>query len=200
MLKIKHIAHSCFLIDNGIEKLIIDPYDEEIGYEPVKEEVNYLLISHNHFDHNHIKYIKIKDNIRSFEIQKINSFHDNQNGSIRGNNIIHLIETNEIKICHLGDLGHILTKEQLEQIQDIDVLLIPIGGVYTIDYKMAIEVIKQINPHAVIPMHYKTRRLNINIDTVDNFIKEIEKEYKILRQNGNEIEYNKSLERAAFII
>jgi L-ascorbate metabolism protein UlaG (beta-lactamase superfamily) len=200
MLKIKHIAHSCFLIDNGIEKLIIDPYDEKIGYEPVKEEVNYLLISHNHYDHNHIKYIKIKDNIRSFEIQKINSFHDNQNGSIRGNNIIHLIETNEIKICHLGDLGHILTKEQLEQIQDIDVLLIPVGGIYTIDYKMAVEIIKQINPHAVIPMHYKTSRLNINLDTVDNFIKEIEKDYKILRQNGNEIDYNKSLERAAFII
>lgn len=200
MLKITHIAHSCFLIENNKESLLIDPYDSSIGYAPIRKSVNYLLISHNHYDHNCTDNIEVKDNIGSFKIEKVNSYHDEQQGSKRGKNIIHIIDTENTRICHLGDLGHILTNEQLPSMQGIDVLLIPVGANYTIDYKKAIEIIKQLNPMTVIPMHYKTGKINLDIDTVDKFIKEIEKEYKVVQTGKNELEYEKPTEKIVYII
>lgn len=189
MIKIKHIAHACFLIDNGKEKLIIDPYDHSIGYEKVEETVEYILVSHNHYDHNYIQNIKLKDNIGSFVFRKVHSYHDEEKGKLRGENIIHIIQTENITICHLGDLGHILTSQQVQQIGKVDVLLIPVGGTYTIDYKQAVEVVKQINPNTVIPMHYKTKKTHLDIETADNFRIAIGKEYEVIDESKNEITY-----------
>lgn len=194
-MKITHIGHACFLIENETEKLIIDPYDESIGYEKIEETVNYILISHDHYDHNYTKNITLEENNGSFKIQKIDSFHDNQGGRVRGNNIIHVIETDDTRICHLGDLGHLLDEEQIKEIGKIDVLLIPVGGTYTIDYEAAEEVTKQLNPMMVIPMHYKTDKLNLNIAPVDNFIRAISSDYKIIKLDTNELDYEKIDER-----
>jgi L-ascorbate metabolism protein UlaG (beta-lactamase superfamily) len=201
MLKIKYFAHACFMIENDKEKVIIDPYDISMGYEPVKETVNYLLVSHNHYDHNYINDIKLEDNIGSFKIDKIKSYHDEENGKLRGENIIHVIDDGNVRICHLGDLGHILREEQIKLIGTIDVLLIPVGGVFTIDYIQAIDVVKQLNPNVVIPMHYKTDKWGYNkgVDSIDNFIKNI-KGYKIVKLDNNEINYTKSLEKIIYII
>lgn len=187
MIKIKHIAHACFLIDNGKEKLIIDPYDHSIGYDKVEETVEYILISHDHHDHNYIQNIKLNDNVGSFVFRKVHSYHDDEQGKLRGENIIHIIQTGNTTICHLGDLGHVLTSDQVEQIGKVDVLLIPVGGTYTIDYKQAVEVVKQINPNTVIPMHYKTEKTHLDISTVDNFIKAIGKEYRVKVYDTNQV-------------
>jgi len=202
MIEITHIAHSCFLIDNGEEKLIIDPYDPKtVGYDPVEETVNYILISHDHSDHNYTKDIKLLDNVSSFKVKKVESFHDDSQGSIKGKNTIHVIDTKGIRICHLGDLGHLLTDKQLPYMQDVDVLLIPVGGFYTIDYKKAVEVIKQINPITVIPMHYRVNNTQMNvIDTVDNFINEIKNDYKVIQSDKNKLEYEKTDEKIAYIL
>lgn len=200
MIKIKHIAHACFLIDNGKEKLIIDPYDHSIGYDKVEETVEYVLISHDHYDHNYIKNIKLKDNIGSFVFRKVPSYHDDKQGKLRGDNIIHIIQTDNITICHLGDLGHVLTSEQIEQIGKVDVLLIPVGGTYTIDDKQAVEVVKQINPNTVIPMHYKTEKTHLDINTVDNFIKAIGKEYEVKICDTDQVENVKVSQKIVYVI
>jgi len=202
MLNIKHIAHSCFLIDNGKEKLIIDPYADNMGLPVIRETANYLLISHNHADHNNREAVTLEDNIGSFKVQEVHSYHDDSYGSQRGENIIHVIDTDGVRICHLGDLGHVLTDEQLKDMKGIDVLLIPVGGYYTIDCKKAAEVVKQLNPTVIIPMHYNTdiNKTNLPIATVDDFIKEVEKDYKVIRVNKNELDYVRPEEKTVYII
>ena len=200
MLKITHLAHAGFLIENDKERLIIDPADNGKGNIIKGETVNYLLISHDHFDHNNIENIKVIDNNGSFKITKINSYHDKEQGSLRGTNIIHVIETEDTKICHLGDLGHILTNEQINLIGNIDILLIPIGGFYTIDYIDASRVVEQLNPKVVIPMHYKTKYWGEDkgIASVDKFLDNI-KEYQIIRLDTNNFVYEKPLKNTIFV-
>ncbi len=201
MIKIIHLAHACFLIENGKEKAIIDPSDNSFGYEIKDEKVNYLLVSHEHWDHNNIQRIIIEDNIGSFKIDKIDSYHDNEKGNLRGSNLIHIIEAEDTRICHLGDLGHILTEEQIKLIGRIDVLLIPVGGVYTIDYKQAVEVVNQLNPSIVIPMHYRTEYWGSDkgISSVDEFL-DYMKGYRIVRLNINSLDYTKAQDKTIYII
>lgn len=201
MIKITHFAHACFLIENDKERLIIDPSDNSFGYKIKNEVVNYLLVSHEHWDHNNIKNIKLVDNNGSFKISKIESYHDDENGSLRGSNIIHVIESEDAKICHLGDLGHVLTNDQIKQIGSIDVLLIPVGGVYTIDYKQANEVVNQLNPNIIIPMHYKTDKWGNDkgIDSVDKFIENI-KNYNVIKTDSNKLDYIKPSEKTVYVI
>ena len=200
MLKITHLAHACFLIENGLEKLIIDPCDKNFGYEMKNEKVNYLLVSHEHWDHNCVDNIEVINNTGSFKINKINSYHDQENGNLRGTNIIHVIETIDTRICHLGDLGHTLSEEQTKLIGKIDILLIPVGGIYTINYQEAIEVAKQLNSHVVIPMHYKTPYWGEDkgIDSLDMFTNNIA-EYKITELEKC-LEYIKPSEKTLYII
>lgn len=202
MIKIKHIAHACFLIENSSEKLLIDPYDHNvIGYDPIDEAVNYLLISHNHYDHNFTENIKVEDNIGSFKITKIDSYHDNENGNLRGNNTIHIIDTENTRICHLGDLGHKLTDEQIRLIGNVNVLLIPVGGKYTIDYKGAIEVVNQLNPSRVVPMHYQANGWGegAGLASADNFINNIQG-YEIVKIESNELNYSNTLDKSVYVI
>jgi len=202
MLKITHLSHAGFAIENDKEKLIIDPADASFGYEFKDEVANYLLVSHDHWDHNNISGIAVEENVGSFRITKIDSFHDKTNGSERGENIIHIIETDGIRICHLGDLGHVLTEDQIKQIGRVDILIIPTGGVFTIDSKEAIEVIGQLNnPETIIPMHYKTEKWGEDkgIDSVDKFIEKI-KGYKIEKPDSNVLDYEKPSEKTVYII
>ena len=101
------------------------------------------------------------------------TFHDEEKGSKRGKNTIYLMEIDEVSVCHLGDLGHVPTAEQVEEIEDVDVLLLPVGGVSTIDAPMAAEVVRQLDPKVVVPMHYKTEALNRQLEPVDKFLREM---------------------------
>ena len=103
----------------------------------------------------------------------IATFHDGERGKKRGKNIVYLMEIDEVAVCHLGDLGHVLTSEQIEDIGNVDVLLLPVGGVSTINAPMAAEVVRQLEPKVVIPMHYKTPALKVELEAVDRFLKEI---------------------------
>jgi L-ascorbate metabolism protein UlaG (beta-lactamase superfamily) len=103
----------------------------------------------------------------------IATFHDAQRGRSRGKNTVYLMEIDGVSICHLGDLGHVLTTEQVEEIGNVDVLLLPVGGVSTINAPLAAEVVRQLEPKAVIPMHYKTPALNRKLEGVDEFLKEM---------------------------
>ena len=183
-------GQSCFrIVFQGQKKtrqataLVIDPFDESTGLKPPKIEADILLVTHNHDDHNNRKIIQkgafVIDSPGEYEmrdifIQGVSSFHDKEKGKERGGNTIYTIEAEEVRVCHMGDFGQEeLTDEQLRQIGEVDILMIPIGGVYTVDAKEATKVISQIEPRIVIPMHYKIPGLKIKLEELDPFLKAI---------------------------
>jgi len=166
---------------NSQVKIVIDPFDESLGLKIPKLEADILLVSHDHFDHNNIKSIGGKPflingpgeyEVKNVFIQGIFSFHKNSQSQEREGNTIYTIETEDLKICHLGDLGQKeLTEEQLEEIGEVDILMIPIGGIFTISSKEAPKIMSQIEPKITIPMHYSLPKLKIKLDSLDKFLK-----------------------------
>lgn len=179
-------GHSCFKIQDksGPEGITVvtDPFDKKIGLKAPNFEADIVTVSHNHFDHNNVKSLRGKPMVidcpgeydfKDILVEGVDSYHDDKNGKERGDNTIFRIEIDDISVTHLGDLGQALDANQLEKLVGTDILLIPVGGKYTIDAKKAVEVISQIEPRIVIPMHYKVKGLTIDIDSVDKFIKEL---------------------------
>ncbi|EKE00397.1 MAG: Zn-dependent hydrolase of the beta-lactamase fold-like protein, partial [uncultured bacterium] len=165
-MEITYIGHSCFKIKGKENTVVIDPYDpSDVGYKLPKLEGDIVLISHSHKDHSNKEgvygYRVVIDTPGEYEtkgtvIYGIEVFHDEKEGTERGGNVMYLVEMDGFNILHMGDLGHTLSKETLERIPDIDVLLIPVGGTYTIDAETAVDVISDIEPGIVVPMHYLT--------------------------------------------
>ncbi|MDD8048391.1 MAG: MBL fold metallo-hydrolase [Thomasclavelia sp.] len=175
-MKIKYFGHSCFSINYNDYTIVLDPYANESvpGLKPLEVSANLVLCSHNHSDHSAKERVKIiKTSIKNpFKIEKISSFHDDKQGSLRGDNIIHLITTDNLRIAHLGDLGCDLNQSQIDNLRNLDVLMIPIGGHYTIDASKASEIIDILKPKTVIPMHYRTHTWGLHpISTLEPFIK-----------------------------
>ncbi len=179
-MKIKWLGHSSFLFeDSKGRKLLTDPFDETVGYKIFQGDVDVVTISHNHFDHCYIEKITYKHiankvgsfNLCDIPILGIPSYHDKVKGAKRGENIIFVIEMDNYRICHLGDVGYILSPDEIKSLGSIDVLLIPIGGNFTIDGKDAAELAKSINSHIVIPMHYKTSQLTFELDGLEKFLR-----------------------------
>ena len=178
-MELTWLGHSSFILeDSKGRKVLTDPFDESVGYETFKGEVDVITISHHHLDHSYIENIKHKETIDKvgffylcdFPISGIPSYHDKMLGAKRGENTIFIIEVDGYRICHLGDLGHMLSTEDIKQIGNIDILLIPIGGNYTINGKEAAEIAKAINSHIVIPMHYKTPILSFELEGLEDFL------------------------------
>jgi L-ascorbate metabolism protein UlaG (beta-lactamase superfamily) len=181
-MEITWLGQSCFKIKSHDLVLVTDPFSIEIGLKLPKTEANILTVSHGHFDHNNISGIFgnpfIIDGPGEYEVRGVNisgilTYHDSSGGAEQGQNTIYLIEMEELRICHLGDLGHSLSDRELEKIDGVDILMIPVGGVYTIGTEKAQEVISQINPKIIIPMHYKIEGLKPNLESLDKFCKEM---------------------------
>jgi len=178
-------GHSCFKIqtrNSGKDVVIyIDPFDKSIGLRPPSGQGQIVLSTHGHPDHNNIKTIKGKPfviegpgeyEIKGIRILGISAFHDSKEGGERGLTTIYVIESEEMRICHLGDLGQKeLTEEQLEGLDGVDVLMVPVGGNFTISGEQASKIINQIEPKIAIPMHYKIPKLAIKLDGVEKFLK-----------------------------
>jgi len=198
MLQIRWHGHSCFELTNDLT-IITDPHDgKSIGLPPPSVTGDIILVSHDHFDHNSVKSVekegsKIviderKRTISDVQINGFPSYHDESHGEKRGKNIIYKFSYDGITFCHLGDLGHELDEKTVQQIGEIDILFIPIGGTYTIDANQAWSVIKKINPKITIPMHYKLEGLSLPISGIDSFLEN--NNFKILKV-GNEIDIEK---------
>jgi L-ascorbate metabolism protein UlaG (beta-lactamase superfamily) len=181
-MDITWLGHSCFKLKGNHATVITDPYSPEIGYSLGKNTARIVTVSHQHPGHSYAKGIggepKVLERPGEYEIGGvliigIATFHDKEKGEERGKNTVYLLEIDEITICHLGDLGHVLTGEQVEEIDDVDVLLLPVGGVATINAATAAEVVRLIEPKIVIPMHYQTPALKMELDPVERFLKEI---------------------------
>ena len=181
-VEITWLGHSCFRIKGNQISIITDPYPPDLGYSLGKPAAHIVTVSHQHPSHNFIQGVggepKSVEGPGEYEISGVliigvTTFHDDEKGSVRGKNTVYLMEVDGVSVCHLGDLGHVLTTEQIEEIGDVDVLLLPVGGVSTIDAPVAAEVIRQLEPQAVIPMHYKTPAISRQLDPVEKFLKEM---------------------------
>lgn len=183
-MQIQWLGQSYFKIQikNKGEDVVIatDPYDKGCGLKPPKVQADIVTLSHDHDDHNNLDAIKgepfVIDIPGEYEtkgvfIYGIKSFHDDKEGTERGVNTIHRIHAEGLTIGHLGDLGSDLDDKQLEKLGNIDILMIPVGGVYTIDAKKANELISKIEPRIIIPMHYKVSGLKDKLDGLDKFLK-----------------------------
>lgn len=179
-MQIQYYGHSCFKLTvkpagRATEDIVIffDPFDKETGPRPPQGQADIVFVSHNHHDHNNVEALKGNPivintpgeySVKGINIIGVDAFHDSKDGSERGHSTIFIIETEDIKICHLGDLGTDLNAKQLEEIDGANILLIPVGGFYTIDGKKAAEIVRKIEPSIVIPMHYKMNSTIMKID------------------------------------
>lgn len=182
-MEIKWHGHACFEITSEEGMVIVtDPYDESIGYSMPEVTADIVTVSHEHYDHNNVAAIKGKPEVvkgagehigKGMRFYGVKTYHDTSSGAERGENTAFLFDVDELRLCHLGDLGHVLDESQLRSIKerDIDVLFIPLSGVYTIDAKGANEVLGQLEPKIAVPMHYKTPPLRLKIQKEDKFLK-----------------------------
>lgn len=184
-MNIQYYGHSCFKITTkpegrGQAEVIIftDPFDRSVGLRPPQGQANIVLISHRHFDHSNTESLKGdfstidipgEYSLSGVNIVGVDSYHDKDKGADLGHNTIYLMESEGIRLCHLGDLGCSLDSGQLDAINGVDILMIPIGGKYTIDGKEAAELVRKIEPKIVIPMHYKIPGSAVDIEDEKKF-------------------------------
>jgi len=211
-MKIVWLGHSCFkiILENG-KVLVFDPYDDTCGYENKPIKADYVVSTHDHFDHNCLDYIsgdyQLVNKPEGFKNSDISvsgfmSYHDKTGGSERGENIIFKLEAEGISVLHLGDLGIIPDEDFIKRLGTVDILLIPVGGVYTIDADEALDIINSIAPNIIIPMHYRTEVLKMDIAPVTEFLNATNGvyDYSMLGKNEFSITSNDLKKRTRVII
>lgn len=178
---IKWLGHSCFklTLQDG-RTIIIDPYDPKVGLKTVDDEADIVLVSHGHYDHSYTADLKgdykLIDSAGEYsrdglEITGIEAYHDGQNGAQRGRIVCNIIAAEGIRVMHLSDIGAMPDESFFKKAGKIDILMIPVGGVYTVDAKGAFEIMERFSPNITIPMHYMTPTLTLRIQGVHDFIK-----------------------------
>lgn len=202
-MKIKWYGHAAFLItSNQGVKIITDPYESgayggALSYGPIKDQADIVLTSHDHADHNDTKSLpgspkvikeKGAQTVKEIPFKGIATYHDPSKGSERGGNTIFTFTVDGIQICHLGDLGHLLSSKEVTEIGHVDILLTPVGGYFTIDPKEAGQVADQIKPKVLIPMHFKTEKCGFPIAPVEEFLKG---KINVKRPGGSEVSFEK---------
>lgn len=197
-MKIAWHGHSCFEVHNGLV-VVMDPHDgKSIGIKPPVVKADICLISHDHFDHNCSRIIHgdpavVREAgermVKDLKVNGISTFHDEEGGAKRGRNIVFRFEMDGVSFVHLGDLGQELADGEIASLGRVDVLFIPVGGVFTINSAAARRLVERIRPKVAIPMHFQYGGLSITISPVETFLEGIPEE-SVLRV-GNEIEFTK---------
>lgn len=195
-MKIRYLGHSCFEFTESTGTTIVtDPYGD-VGFHLPKTRADAVTVSHSHYDHNNVKAVggnpvifdrEGQYEIGGVDITAIKSYHDDESGAKRGENLIFKFRMDGVEVCHMGDLGEECSSSLIEALLPIHVLLIPVGGNYTIGARQAKEYVDRIMPSYVIPMHYKTKGLEIDVDKPDDFIDLFEEE-DVEELEGSELE------------
>ena len=172
-MKITWLGHACFLVESADGSFVFDPYEPEYvpGLKLPEIKADICLCSHGHGDHSYYQAVSLSGAEHKLNVHRFHSFHDEKEGSLRGENLISVVECEGFRVAHMGDLGHGLDDEIISALGRVDVLMIPIGGFYTIDSKTASEIARKLAPSLVIPMHYKGEGFGFDVlDSVDNFL------------------------------
>jgi L-ascorbate metabolism protein UlaG (beta-lactamase superfamily) len=181
-MDITWLGLSCFRIRGSQAIIITDPFPPGLGYTLGKQTADIVTVSHQHPSHSYDQGISGEHRLLTgpgeYEISGvlilgIAAYHDAVKGQSRGKNTVYLMEIDGVAVCHLGDIGHVLSDEQVEEMGNVDVLMLPVGGVSTINAAMAAEIIRKLEPKAVLPMHYKTPKTDRELEPVENFLKEM---------------------------
>jgi len=200
-MKIQWLGHSCFRLEESTgTSIIIDPYHPYVGYEMPKVKADVVTMSHGHKDHSYLGSIEgnpqIIDKAGFYEVGGVHmysqkSYHDDEKGAKRGENLIFKYRLDGVDICHMGDIGEECNPMLVEKLMPIDVLMIPVGGTYTIDAEQAKEYIDKLMPDIVLPMHYKTKDCEFDIDRLDNFL-DLFDEKDIIYMETDTLEYDRA--------
>jgi len=186
---IEYVGHSCFyIVNSGGTRALTDPYDNSIGLAPVSKSADIVLISHHHQDHDYLAGVRggyqVFDKPGSYQykdvaIQGFNVPHDAKGGTERGDNTAFLMETDGIRVLHMGDVGAMPDDSFFESAGRVDVLMVPIGGVFTVDAHGALPIVERLKPNITIPMHYKTTNLKLDIYTAREFKTIVNKKHDV---------------------
>lgn len=187
-MEIKYLGHSCFKITENKFSVILDPYKAGSvpGLSSLKETANQVIPSHMHDDHAGLREVKLSSTRvdAPFALNFIPTYHDDQLGTLRGPNNVTILSFGNITVVHMGDIGCELSDDELEIIRDCDVLLIPVGGFFTVSPEIAADYVRRINPKITVPMHYRGETFGYDvIGTLDNFLKNF-KEGEITIEDG----------------
>ena len=195
-MKIKWLGHASFMITSETgTKIITDPYvtTENLNYGEIKESADIVTVTHEHSDHNNVSAVRGNPEVvrgtakvKGIEFKGIPTYHDDAEGKSRGSNTILCFEVDGVRVCHLGDLGHPLNDKQVAELGSVDILLIPVGGVFTIDAKVASQVCDRLKPKVIIPMHFKNDRCAFPLAGVDEFLRGKE---GVSRLDTSEVEF-----------
>jgi L-ascorbate metabolism protein UlaG (beta-lactamase superfamily) len=182
-MRMKWLGHACFLITSkGGLRVITDPYlvGGGIDYSPIKETADVVVVSHDHGDHNNVSAVQGKPEVvkgsgaktaKGIRFKGVATSHDASQGTQRGSNTVFCFSIDSLNLCHLGDLGHVLSPGQVTEIGVVDILFVPVGGFFTIDATVASQVCDQLKPRIAIPMHFKTPKCAYPIAGVEDFLK-----------------------------
>jgi L-ascorbate metabolism protein UlaG (beta-lactamase superfamily) len=188
-MELRYYGHAMFGLASGGTTIVIDPFNDDLGYPKPDVTPDAVVISHEHFDHSNVGLVggrprvirgladegktwaKLDERVGPVRITGVPTYHDGERGAARGKNTVTIFEAEEMRVVHLGDLGHVLSDDQVRAIGRADVLMVPVGGFYTVGPAEADRVIAQIGPHVVIPMHFKTEvNASWPIGTLDEFL------------------------------
>ena len=198
-MKLTWIGHSCFRLEEDGFTILFDPYEDGSvpGLAPVREEADLVLCSHDHFDHNAADLVTLRTGgTNPFSITEIPTYHDEKQGALRGLNVIRLLEKDGRKIVHFGDIGCDLTEEQKEMLSGADLVMIPVGGYFTVDADMAAHIVQSIEAKTVIPMHFRDRSFGFDvIAPVDDFLRL----FRNVERNGCSISWDGQQEKGTVI-
>ena len=182
-MTITWLGHSCFILESGGFRALLDPYHEVQGLPDVEAEADAVYCSHDHFDHGYTEKVRLTSGKENpFAVREIQTFHDDQGGALRGGNVIRTFTAEGLAVAHLGDLGHQLSPAQLAELGRCDAALIPVGGFYTIDAAGAKAAADAIGARVVIPMHYRKGEVGFDVlsaleDFTGLYPRELVKEY-----------------------
>jgi L-ascorbate metabolism protein UlaG (beta-lactamase superfamily) len=164
-MKLTWLGHACFRLDTADGSIVFDPYKDGSvpGCDPIHETADSVLCSHGHGDHNAVECVNLTGRIPSIHIERVDSYHDDVGGAKRGENVIHIVTAEGMRAAHFGDLGHMLSDEQIAACGKLDLAMIPMGGFYTIDAETAKELADKLKPRVVVPMHYRSGNAGLSV-------------------------------------
>jgi L-ascorbate metabolism protein UlaG (beta-lactamase superfamily) len=199
-MKVKSLGHACFLITSRSGSTVItDPYavGGGINYSPINEAADVVVVSHDHDDHSNVSAVQGNPEVikgsgmktaKGIQFKGVATSHDDSEGQQRGPNTAFCFTIDDLKLCHLGDLGHVLSPGQVAEIGSVDILFAPVGGFFTIDATAAGRVCDQLKPKVVIPMHFKTAKCAYPIAGVDDFLRDRK---NVRDVQGSEVEFER---------